>query len=244
MDPTVIPDEKTPLFRQRVDMVDVVSILRVRIMITYRKVSMPEKTKQVSSTKIQVKRSDTVDSIVQGIREDNDVDKEAALEGPAVYDSFKLTQSGIHIRGNQTAALLFDDRYSNVADADVNFVYSYTPPTVACVTIQAAFVAVEEKPLDPELMAISASYTMQVDCNTTVFDISQRVRLFNDADSKALIIGGEKFDRIKCFQGGDIPANVLDRVKAYFTDPYKPEVSLIFCFYYTKAPSSSCCIIM
>jgi hypothetical protein len=243
MDPS---DERSPLFRQRIQKeVDIVSILRVRILITYRKELAPDNVKQVGSTKIQVKRSDTIDSIVQGIRADNDVDNDAARAGSAVFETAKLTQGGIIVRGNQTAALLFEDRHSSVADADINFVYSYPAPVMARVSVRSVLVAIKGTRTGA-VVSDSPLVFDDVLCNTTLIDFAERVRRFVDADSKKHLIGCESFNNIECYRvppASDKGLNPYDTVKTLFSDPYKPEATLEIVIYYSQAPSS-CCVIV
>ena len=238
---------------QRMDKeVDIVSMVKIKILVTAKRDTFPLRTEEVSSTKIQVRRSDTIATITTSIRADNTVDEEADRfrtpeAPPAVYESVKFTQGGIVIRGTQTAALLFEDRRSNVSEAEVTYLYYYPPPTVAKLNIRAS-VVVEGEGSDEKREGLADASSMEVACSMTIGEIAQRVREEFAADSRAEAMGGENFMSAKVVLGGSSyqgakVALPRDAVKAYFTDPYSNKLDLNVSIIYSMKPSPACCTV-
>lgn len=241
-----------PLLEQRVDKeVDIVSMVRVRIFLTMLLKKPQDFTSQIGSTKVQVRRTDTIESIADAIRSDNEVEGEAVAAGKKgvfeiipKYESFKFVQGGISIRRNQTAALLFEDRYSNVADAEIYYNYSYPPPTFAKIIINASVSVEVEKgaPSQAALLPTNHPFT-NVRCTDTLDSVIQRVRSEFNADGEAQKMGGVGNPISVCYHGSKlVPAK--DAVSTYFPDPYTPIASFHIRFVFQAPATSECCSVM
>ena len=103
--------------------VDVVSGVRINICL-----QIGDKMFECEPFKKQVKRTDTVATLAAAVMVEANVERLAAVHGGSSLISFFVTQGGVKIGGDESAALLFDDKYSNSTSLVVTYVFSVAFP--------------------------------------------------------------------------------------------------------------------
>jgi len=151
-----------------------------------------------------------------------------------------LSQAGIRIRGNQSASLLFEDRHSHVADAEVTYTYTIPMPTQGNVQCATYIEITNYDGTKPRHYRISnQTFLLLYSDNIDSFVSMLRHRV--SADDEARLHDGQIYSTciVKC-NGNEVPSKT--KIIQLFRDPFEPNTEITVTFKYTL-PEPACCII-
>ena len=119
---------------------------------------------------------------------------------------------------------------------------------LGCCAGVRAFLVMEEEGRPNVQQLLAHPYVMNLSCETSISEITQRVRMDNGVDNKALAFGeGVSFRKIECVAGSgfqnSVHAGPSEAVKTYFPNLYTPKVSFDVSIFYGKM-QADCCTVM